>query len=90
MDKTKILFAFPVLAIAVLHFVTSFFVAFAAGISESQPLKIAANILTFPLHLIPKGFDLPGLLSWLPWAALSLCWGLGVCVLVRAVAANVK
>jgi len=76
-------FAFGVLGVAAVHFVVSFFVSFAAGISTSLPLKIAAGILTFPLSYIPNTFNLPGWANWLPWVLLSLCWGFAVCSGVR-------
>ncbi len=84
-------FALGVLVVAAIHFVVSFFVAFASGISDSPALKIATNTLAFPLPLLPKGVELSGLLNWLPWVALSLCWGLGIGSLVRALTGgNVK
>ena len=78
-------FSLGVVALAALHFVISFFVAFAAGISDSQSWKIAATVLTFPLEFIPSSFALPGPLTWLPWITLSLIWGLGLGMLIRAV-----
>ncbi len=77
-------FALGVLGVAALHFVVSFFLAFAAGISESRLLKVASNVLTFPLQFIPNQFALPGVLNWLPWVLLSLGWGVGLCSLLRA------
>ena len=85
---SKVAFAVGVLGVAAAHFVVSFFVAFAAGISEGRLLKVVANVLTFPLQFIPKQFELPGLLNWLPWVVVSLCWGLGLSSLVRALAAG--
>jgi len=88
---SKMAFAVGVLGVGAAHFIVSFFVAFAAGISEGRLLKVVANVLTFPLQFIPRQFELPGLLNWLPWVVVSLCWGLGVCSLLRALAAgNVK
>lgn len=86
----KMAFAFSVLVVAAAHFVVSFFAAFAAGISEGWLLKAVANVLTFPLPLLPKEVELPGLLNWLPWAALSFCWGMGLCSLLRAQTGNVR
>lgn len=76
------LFAIAVVGIAIVHFITSFFTAFAAGISapgESPFLQIVSQILTFPLWLIPNDFALPEPLGLLPWFLLSLCWGLAIC-----------
>ena len=77
-------FALAVLAVAAIHFVLSFFVAFAAGVGGGPLFTVLASILTFPLNLLPKGLSLPGLLNWLPWALLSLGWGATICYAIRA------
>lgn len=78
-------FALSVLVVAALHFGTSFFVSFAAGISPpGSAWQIASKILMFPLLSLGEGMDnLPGILPWLLWAGLSLGWGLLICTLVR-------
>lgn len=86
----KMAFAVGVLGVAAAHFAVSFFVAFGAGISDSRPLTLAANVLTFPLSFVPKQFELPGMLNWLPWVALSLGWGWGICSLLRALAGSAR
>lgn len=79
-------FGLGVAAIAVLHFVTSFFVAFAAGIGSSQALKLAANILAFPLPLLPESFNPPDFVLWMLWAAISLVWGVAIAYGIRTMA----
>lgn len=76
-------FALGVLAVAGIHFLVSFFVAFAAGISSSPTLKFLSHFLTFPLPFIPSSFELPGILNWLPWVLVSLCWGFAICYGIR-------
>lgn len=76
---TTMLFVLGIFVVAILHFVTSFFLSFGAGISQSKTLKLASYLLTFPLQHIPNGFKLPGLLDWLPWVIVSLCWGWTIC-----------
>ena len=80
------MFTIATVGVAALHFAVSFVSGFIAGISPSSEVRferILFNILTFPLQFIPNTFELPGPLTWLPWIALSLCWGLGSCVLIR-------
>lgn len=80
--KKMILTALCVLGFAIVHFIVSFFVSFAAGISSHDSggslFMVASKILTFPLWLIPGGANSASeqtLLSWWPWATLSLAWG---------------
>ena len=76
-------FLLAVLGVGVLHFFVSFSVGFAAGVSSDRSLRILTTILTFPLNLLPPKLELPGLLNWLPWVAVSLTWGYGICSLAR-------
>ncbi|MBC8161010.1 MAG: hypothetical protein H7Z42_07305 [Roseiflexaceae bacterium] len=88
--SSKILFAVGIFAVALAHFITSFFVAFAAGISapdESRVLRVLAAILTFPLSFVPD--DFPEALGLTPWILLSLCWGLAICFGIRALLATI-
>ncbi len=72
------------LAIAIVHFVSSFLLAFVAGTTGGWPMQLAANILVFPLSIIPEQFDLlPPLANWLLWVAVSLCWGVAIAALIR-------
>ena len=80
--KRTMIIALSVLGFALIHFVFSFFISFAAGIggntSSGGVFTVISRVLTFPLWLI-KGDEGSGsdqtLLSWWPWAALSLTWG---------------
>ena len=84
----NILFTIAVLGVAAIHSVVSFFTAFVVGISpsnETQALRIFLNIIAFPLPLLPSNVTLPAPFNWLIWITLSLAWGLGICLLIRAI-----
>jgi len=86
MDKAKIIFAASVVGVAALHFVISFFVGFAAGISPpGNPFRLASQILSFPLAQIQSKND-PGIFGWILWIGISLVWGFAICFLVRSLA----
>ncbi len=75
-------FALLVAVFALLHGFASFFVSFAAGISQPNSWwKVASSILTFPLQLVPD--KTPDWLGLPLWALVSLCWGLGAALVVR-------
>jgi hypothetical protein len=77
------------LGLAIAHFITSFFVSFAAGIGGNTPMgtvfTLISKILTFPLWLSKdNNSDEPQtLLMWWPWATLSLVWGTALAFVIR-------
>jgi hypothetical protein len=78
--KNQILFGLSVLFVAVLHFVISYLAAFAAGVGGSPTTKFIANVLTFPLSVLPPNSNLP---LFPLWAVLSTMWGLAICYGIR-------
>ena len=70
------------------HFISSFLLAFTGGISGGAA-KVAADILLFPLSVIQGGPD--GFLFFLvPWILLSLLWGWGLLTLLRVLRQRFK
>jgi hypothetical protein len=81
---STILFIMQALGLAVLHFVTTFFIGFTTGIGSGGPfLNIINTILTFPLSVINLSPSEPAWLGWGAWVGLSLIWGFGVAYLLR-------
>lgn len=87
----KVAFGLGGLGVAALHFVLSFFVSFAAGLSsQNSPWSLASKILMFPLLSIPEPKGLPDWIGWPIWIALSLSWGFAICWAIRRFARGTK
>jgi hypothetical protein len=86
-NKT-IMLILGILGLAVVHFLVSFFVSFAAGIGGNTPyggaLSVLSKILTFPLWLYKSNPNAEqSLLTWVPWAMISLVWGSALTFAIR-------
>ena len=72
-----------VLAFAALHFIASFIISFAGGVTGGiggRMLRGIANVLLFPLSLLDGG---PDSLFWVLWGLLSFVWGVVLVFLLR-------